>query len=175
MKGLRSLQSKLKKSVNGRGTSRLLPFGLLIASGIFLVTLFRGKMGILKNLNSQDQEILNILSINGYEGLPWIAVSRYETGNYTSNLYDNYNNLFGMRYPLIRDTTSYGSTPSGFAKYYTTEDSIKDLILYMQEFNYPKRFNSFYDQISFMKDKGYYGESLDYYYSGAKTVYDKLT
>lgn len=97
----------------------------------------------------------------------WIAVSNFETGKWTSDLYREENNLFGMKHPMKRLTLSRGPTgPGGFASFINQEHSIKDLILYMEEFNYPKDFNSLPEMIAFMKDKGYFEEPYDVYLAG---------
>lgn len=99
----------------------------------------------------------------------WVAVSNFETAAWTSPLYKNAHNLFGMKQPRVRETLSQGPTSSGFASFASDIDSVLDLVLYMKEFNYPKDFLNFYDFIVFMKSKGYYEEDFRYYYDGVKS------
>ena len=54
-----------------------------------------------------------------------------ETGNLTSDICFENNNLFGMKEPRIRETTAIG-TNRGHAMYPTYIDSIKDYFLYQQ-------------------------------------------
>lgn len=93
----------------------------------------------------------------------WFLVSNMETAGFTSNLFKTANNLFGMKQPSLRPTTSEGPT-SGFATFASVELAAADLVLYLQEFNYPSNFMTLSDQLVFMKSKGYFGdETLDSY------------
>ena len=87
----------------------------------------------------------------------------HETGIFTSPLFLEHNNAFGMKMPTIRDTTASAMTESGYAHYDTIEDSIKDLQLYFDAFNYPDTFETATDYIKFAKDKGYFEEPLKSY------------
>ena len=55
-----------------------------------------------------------------------VAQAAHETGNFTSMLYKEYNNPFGMKFPHVRETTAKGSAYG----YCTYEDisTIKKLI-----------------------------------------------
>jgi hypothetical protein len=129
---------------------------------------------MIDRLNPQDRQIYDTLVANGYAPFYWIAVSRFETGDYTSNLYLSNNNLFGMRKATTRPNTAINSTSNGFAIYLTKENSILDLIEYLKWFNYPSGFATLYAQVQFMKEKGYFEEPFDFYYSGVKNKFDKL-
>jgi hypothetical protein len=101
----------------------------------------------------------------------WIAVSDHETGTWTSRLFREANNMFGMKQPMTRATYSIGPTKSSegnFATFKSLEDSVKDLYLYMEEWRYPKDFLSIEDFIAFMKYKNYYGDSYDNYLKSVK-------
>jgi hypothetical protein len=65
-------------------------------------------------------------------------------------------------------TLSKGPTKSGFASFASMTDSVKDLILYMSEFNYPKDFASVDEHVGFMKSKGYFQEPLLEYLTSVK-------
>jgi len=66
-----------------------------------------------------------------------IRQSWVETGGYTSELFLDYNNLFGMKNPKTRKTTSIGPTKIGgvrnYANYVHWSQSIEDMKLF-QEF-----------------------------------------
>jgi uncharacterized FlgJ-related protein len=55
-----------------------------------------------------------------------------ETGYFTSDLYYNENNLFGMKHPKIRKTTSIGPSKSGYATYNSWIESIEDYSLWQE-------------------------------------------
>jgi flagellum-specific peptidoglycan hydrolase FlgJ len=55
-----------------------------------------------------------------------------ETGYFTSDLFYNQKNLFGMKQPRIRETKSVGISKSGYATYNTWVESIEDYRLWQQ-------------------------------------------
>lgn len=69
-----------------------------------------------------------------------IAQSILETGNFTSNLFKKNNNLFGMKHPRQRSTTSKGEV-NGHAFYSSWEDSVLDYKLWQVARNLHKEFN----------------------------------
>lgn len=107
------------------------------------------------------------LTSEGYskrQGYFWFLISNMETAGFTSNLFVNFHNPFGMMQPRKRATTSIGATASGFAQYASLPAAAKDLTLYLKEFSYPHDFKTLDDQIIFMRGKGYFGdETLDSY------------
>jgi len=56
-----------------------------------------------------------------------------ETGAFTSNIFKESHNLFGMKHPKVRPTTSLG-TNRGHAKYAHWSCSVKDYILWLDYF-----------------------------------------
>ena len=97
----------------------------------------------------------------------WFFIAKMETANFTSNLV-SYNNFLGMKLAKIRPTSASGETPSGFASYLSLKQCADDLVYYLDYFKYPKNFSSLSDQIAFMKEKGYFEESFDYYFAAVK-------
>jgi Na+-transporting methylmalonyl-CoA/oxaloacetate decarboxylase gamma subunit len=94
------------------------------------------------------------------------AQAMHETGIFTSPLYLNHNNAYGMNMPSKRKTTAIGQTESGFAIYDSVEDSIKDLMLYFEEFNAPDTFANSLDYVTWIKSNGYFTDSLKTYSNG---------
>jgi flagellum-specific peptidoglycan hydrolase FlgJ len=60
------------------------------------------------------------------------AQSLIETGHFTSDLLHMENNLFGMKYPTRRKTTSLGKSNGGYASYEKWTDSVEDYYLWQQ-------------------------------------------
>lgn len=60
------------------------------------------------------------------------AQSLIETGHFTSDLLHMENNLFGMKYPSRRETTSSGISDGGYASYEKWVDSVEDYSLWQQ-------------------------------------------
>lgn len=97
----------------------------------------------------------------------WIAISAHETGGWTSRIYREANNLFGMTL-ASKNTTAIGRGPysEGQAIFASIDDSAKDIRLYMEKrFSYPRSFPTLLDQILYMKSKGYFTDSVDNYYN----------
>lgn len=105
----------------------------------------------LKSLPFSEDRLLLYLS---QYSIPYkdviIAQTRLETGNYTSWLFVNSNNLFGMRHPVIRKTTSLGSKYN-HAYYSHWTKSVDDYILWY-EYNMNKLDSCYY---TFLKKVGY--------------------
>jgi len=70
-----------------------------------------------------------------YEGVKYqdiaILQSRLETGNYSSDIFMNGNNLFGMKYPSLRPTVAVGIYRE-HAKYAHWSDSVIDYALWQE-------------------------------------------
>lgn len=70
-----------------------------------------------------------------YEGVKYpeivILQSRLETGNYSSDIFLNGNNLFGMKYPGHRPTVAAGSYKE-HARYTHWSDSVMDYALWQE-------------------------------------------
>lgn len=67
-----------------------------------------------------------------------------ETGNFTSSIFKENNNLFGMKHPVIRETTSKGRN-RGHAKYSTWLDSVKDMAHFQDFYQYRLQTQTYYD------------------------------
>lgn len=57
--------------------------------------------------------------------------SQLETGNYTSTIFKDNSNLFGMKYPFVRETSAIGIM-YGHAFYNHWTDSVKDYKLFQE-------------------------------------------
>jgi hypothetical protein len=110
----------------------------------------------------------------------WIAVSAHETAyanNYqtpwTSPVFVQNNNLFGMRLPGS-NTTATGSN-LGHAVFPSVEASADDLVLYFDRLKWTQRnFNSISDLVNEMKRKGYFTAPLVDYKTGVEYWYKKM-
>jgi hypothetical protein len=141
--------------------------GLVIA-----LFLFRAKINFSKKPMEYDQLIQQILRGAGYSpntARIVAAVSRHETGNYTSHVFKTLNNMFGMRYPRIRETTAlYESRDSKYSVYSSPADSVRDLVLYLSAGRYPFHVDNARDLVSLMKQKGYFEDSFENYLQGVE-------
>jgi hypothetical protein len=78
---------------------------------------------------SQDALVKYVYSLNVRFPHIILAQAHLESGKFTSGIFVNNNNLFGMRQARLRPTTNKGSR-NGFAKYDHWRDSVMDYILY---------------------------------------------
>jgi len=97
-----------------------------------------------------------------------VGVARLETGNYGSDIFNENNNLFGMKFPINRETTSIGEK-NDYANFENITDSVEDYILYLQYFQYPMEASPetyvdyAYEKGYFTSDQGQYLENLKFY------------
>lgn len=78
---------------------------------------------------SQEALVEYVYSLNVRFPHIILAQAHLESGKFTSGIFVNNNNLFGMRQARLRPTTNKG-TRNGFAKYDHWRDSVMDYILY---------------------------------------------
>jgi len=78
---------------------------------------------------SQEALVEYVYSLNVRFPHIILAQAHLESGKFTSGIFVNNNNLFGMRQARLRPTTNKGSR-NGFAKYDHWRDSVMDYILY---------------------------------------------
>lgn len=158
----------LSTSRVGRNTLFLLLSGLFLLYAIF--QLFRkNQPGKAPKPTTVINEINSIIQAAGYSNRMasfWVGVSAFETADWTSNLFVNNYNLFGMKQPKTRETTSINPRSAQWAKFANTADSVRDLVLYLQNQNYPSDFPSLRSMLEYMKSKGYFEEDIDVYYNG---------
>jgi uncharacterized FlgJ-related protein len=58
------------------------------------------------------------------------AQAMIESGELTSKLFKSSNNMFGMRFPSVRETTAQGKTKSGYSKYEDWNFGVYDYFLW---------------------------------------------
>lgn len=152
---------------------------LLIAFLIYLSTRKKGISSLFNSnsaLFSRGSVAFSVAGgkYNKVDYRKWIeAISKHETANYTSKLYKDANNLFGMGMPSVRPTLA---TPAGvqienqeMARYPSKSDSVKDFLLWLNYQNCPVDFVSPDELIQFMKDKSYFTESFENYLKGVES------
>jgi hypothetical protein len=98
------------------------------------------------------------------QALYWLAVSSFETAQFTSTLCAQYNNFFGMKWsgrsPAIDLNGSKWAFPDSL------QSSVALQIDYINRMSYPKDFPDLATFCQFMKTKGYFQESYSDYYPG---------
>lgn len=74
---------------------------------------------------------------------------------------------------MKRATKASGETSSGFAKFDSLADSVRDLVLYLTYSNYPTSFASSSSLVKTMKEKGYFTDSFENYAKGVAAAADR--
>ena len=92
------------------------------------------------------------------------AQAMHESDIFRSPLYLDNNNMFGMRQPVSRPTTSVGKK-GGYANYNSVEDSAKDYVLYYRNVGLEQSYPTVKDFVSALKKKAYFEDNLMNYNS----------
>ncbi len=101
------------------------------------------------------------------------AQAQFESANFTSNVFKQAANPFGMRVPSLRQSTRCG-VYNGYSKYPSTEVAVEDFVLYLRYFNYPYQFATLREYVQFLKSKNYFSGNVDGYFNGVNTYFQKL-
>jgi len=177
---LKSLTKYRNSLRGGRIASIILPvllLGALLLFGIFLFI----RMTRLPSLNQTQQKIIDTLTAGGMSqraALFWCAVSMFETGNYTSNVFKLSNNCFGMKVPKYRRSSRSGifqaSDGQVYSAYSSIEDSALDILYYCKDQNYPMDFQDVSFLVHYMKTKDYFEISESVYLAGVQSMLNRL-
>lgn len=101
-----------------------------------------------------------------------VAQAGFETGNFTSAIFLENKNLFGMKLPKIRKTTAIGEA-RGHAVYKSYEDSIKDYWLYSKALGYLSTYSSIVNWVRALVQKKYFEAKPEEYQRGIEIYYEK--
>lgn len=142
--------------------------GLLIA----VILLFR-YLGRKKNPEKWIRKILTAEGFSPQEVDFWVALSKHETGNYTSSLATNYYNIFGMAVPVKRDSLRNGmvfvsgdnQNMSTYANYY---DAVLDLLIWIHYENFPITITNLDTFVDTLRKDGYFTDSVTAYKDALK-------
>lgn len=96
-----------------------------------------------------------------------VAQAKHETGDFTSLIFVENNNLFGLKQPKKRKTTCVG-TNRGHGVYSSLEDCVIDYIYYMEARKMPFHEISVRKYVNLLKKKGYFEDDLEKYYKAVK-------
>ena len=92
------------------------------------------------------------------------AQAAHETANFTSSVFNNNNNLFGMRISHLRKQDSLGDTDKdSYANYSTLSQSVSDIGLYLKARKLDQVYNSCDDYVDAIHQKGYFEAPVDEY------------
>ena len=107
-----------------------------------------------------------------------VAQAVHETGNFTSELWTLGNNAFGMKLPRRRPTLAIdeGLKVEGdpAASFMTVEDSVDDLLLWLDFNSLPINYSTLEDYISAIRRKGYFTDTYIRYLTAVRRRLEKL-
>lgn len=159
---------------------------ILRKSLITLVTVLAGYLTFLflKNKNQLPMTSLQMSRFNQLTDY-WLAVAKFETNNFTSRLWRDYFNPWGMNRVSVRDTTQIAGTndyivngePDEFegmnkGVYASADSAVQDIVYYMEYFGYQDSYPSLEAFVTEMKNKGYFTAPLSVYLAGVEAYYN---
>jgi uncharacterized FlgJ-related protein len=127
-----------------------------------------------------DQQIYDTAINNGFNPMAAkliVAQARFESADYTSNVFKQNNNTSGIKFIGQRNAVQGTLSPEGnyYAKFNTIQDAINDKIARLYNINMrgvtPQQLKDSTDAIDFankLKQRGYFGSSASEYANGLK-------
>jgi len=97
-----------------------------------------------------------------------IAQAKVESGKYSSRLYLEQNNAFGMRCAVVRESTAI-ACENNYSTYSNVGQSLADLFLWMDFNNFPTSVDSAEAYALALKSRGYFTASLAGYTTALKS------
>jgi uncharacterized FlgJ-related protein len=128
-----------------------------------------------------DQQIYNTAIEQGFNPIAAkliVAQARFESADYTSNVFKRNNNTSGVKFIGQKNATQGTLSPEGnyYAKYNTIQDSLNDKIVRLYNIRMrgvtPEQLKNAKDAAEFarlLKQRGYYGSSEAEYAAGLKS------
>lgn len=122
--------------------------------------------------------ITNSLADTKYQKMAHIfwAQAAHETGNFTSNIYKEANNLFGMKVPAVRPSARSGILPTktgNYSKYKDLSDSVADMVLYLDYVRFPVTTNTI-TFVQELKKRNYFEDTVSNYLNGVSNFLTKV-
>jgi len=100
-----------------------------------------------------------------------VAQAAHETNNFSSRIFRENNNLFGMKLAVIRPTLATGQN-RGHATFKSVSDSINDFMLYHKARALAPSFSSVTSYIDTLHKKNYFEADKEQYLNGVKLYYN---
>lgn len=160
----------LKHSLTSWHGLRLLLLPLALLFVLWMALKYLTKMTSKNEIVSQ---VLNLLVGNGFtikQAQFITAQAAHETGNFTSQVFHENNNLFGMTY--VGQLNSLGDK-NGYANYENIDQCIKDFTEYYRRSGYSPSFGSVAEYITTIKAHGYFEADVNEYVNGVEYFYKK--
>lgn len=160
-----------------------LPMALILLVGLLILSV-RSLLGKSQTVTNSKYPaaatIQNELIAAGYStrmAKTWAAVSAFETGWFSSELCTQYNSFFGISSAasIVNAGRVWDPAENQYMAIYSSEDqSIADLIRFMQAHNYPNDFATPAAQVTFMKGQGFFSGDITTYSNSVTSIYNDL-
>jgi uncharacterized FlgJ-related protein len=99
--------------------------------------------------------------------LPYIdAQAQHETGNFTSRLANEQNNLFGMKKPNKRAFLGSKDSANEYMTYDSYSQSVQDLLLWMDSVSFPNSVSDSFHYAAELQKRKYFEDNLGTYVKG---------
>jgi hypothetical protein len=124
-------------------------------------------------MNSKSQELFSCLVIAGFgqqTAKLITAQAAHETGNFTSKLFTDFNNPFGMNHPLLRKTFSLGAW-YGYATFPNLQAAANDFLLWWKAAKMPMTFNTVNTYVDALFIRKYFTASVTEYKTAVNYFY----
>lgn len=102
-----------------------------------------------------------------------LAQAIHESDNFTSYVFENTWNPFGMRLARVRPTTRSGEFKN-YSKYESLEDATIDYFYYMTYCNLPLDETNVYRYVTLLKKKAYYEDDFRNYYRAVRKHFKRI-
>ena len=153
--------------------------GLGIALVIGLLVLLGRKKTVTTNANPMSPDQRQAIEITPYARYAnWMyAQSGLETGGFTSSLFKNYNNAFGMNLPKKRPflgNPGPSSSEGQRAAYDSVRQSWEDVLEWFRYNSFPKNLENVSEYVAHLKQFGYFTAKEEDYLAGLRAWASKL-
>lgn len=100
-----------------------------------------------------------------------VAQAKFESGNFTSDIFWENNNPYGMKCPKKRKTLCLG-TNRGHGVFNSVKEATIDYLYYMEALNIPFEEKDVRKYVYLLKRKNYFEADVRHYYKGVKYYYE---
>lgn len=153
-------------NLSSHGLRAWLP-GVLLLLLLFVIN---RRLTRMTSLNKIAANVYGLLLDNGFDpdtAKILTAQAAHETGNFTSIIFRENNNCFGMKLPKQRKTLATGEN-RGHAVFSSIIDSVGDFWLWYKSAGLPDYWNDIETYIKSLKMRGYFEDNQDNYLRGVK-------
>lgn len=163
------MRKQRRFNITWPGFLLLLP-GLLVLLQRYGISRHQIKMN---SINENAYEVFALLLDEGFffgTAKVITAQAAFETANFTSKIYRENNNPFGMKLPVKRRTTAKGEK-NGYAFYESVADAVRDFYLWYDYMKLPENFIDVETYVNAINFKGYFESDVNLYKNGVQKYY----